>query len=119
MVYDGSGYYFDLTGLEKNTTYHFAVYEYNTSDAGDNDYLTTTYLTGNAATNPWPTVQTNGLSATGIQGTQATINFTAGDGATRLFFMKANTPVDAAPNLVSVNAGHSTSYGGVEVGSTR
>ncbi|WP_081169094.1 T9SS type A sorting domain-containing protein [Niastella populi] len=118
VVYDGSGYYFDLTGLETNTTYHFAVYEYNTSDAGDNDYLTTAFLTGNAATLPWPTVQTSGLNATGIQGTQATISYVVGNGSNRLFFMKANTPVDAFPQDISVYAGYSTSYGGVQVGST-
>jgi hypothetical protein len=118
VVYDGSGYYFDLTGLEKSTTYHFAVYDYNTSDAGVNDYLTSTFLTGNAATNPWPTVQTSGLHATAIQGAQATISFVAGNGVNRLFFMRANAPVNAQPQDISVNAGYNTAFGSVKVGSS-
>lgn len=118
VVYDGAGYYFDLTGLEKATTYHFAVYEYNTSDAGVNDYLTSTFLTGSAATNPWPTVQTSGLNATAIQGAQATISFVAGNGSTRLFFMRANSPVNAQPQDVLVNAGHNTVFGSAQVGSS-
>lgn len=118
VVYDGTSYYFDLTGLEKASTYHFAVYEYNTSDGGVNDYLTSAYLTGSAATNPWPTVQTNGLNASGIQGTQATISFVAGNGSNRLFFMRANSPVNAQPQDVSVYAGHNTVFGSAQVGST-
>ena len=118
VVYDGTTNYFDLTGLEIGATYHFAIYDYNTSDAGVNDYLTSSFLTGNAPTISWPTTQTSGLNATNIQGTQATINFTVGNGGNRLFFMKANTPVDADPNLVPTYAGYGLAYGSVQVGST-
>jgi hypothetical protein len=118
VVYDGTTNYFDLTGLEIGATYHFAIYEYNTSDAGVNDYLTSSFLTGNAPTISWPTTQTSGFSATNIQGTQATINFTVGNGSNRLFFMKANSPVDADPTTVPTYAGYSLAYGSVQVGNT-
>jgi hypothetical protein len=118
VVYDGSSHYFDVTGLEIGTTYHFAVFEYNTSDAGVNDYLTTTYLAGSGATLPYPTVQTSGLNASGIQGSQATINYTAGNGATRVFYMKANTPVDVDPLVLPTYMGHNTAFGMVQSGST-
>jgi hypothetical protein len=118
VVYNGEGNYLDMYGLEIGTTYHFAVYEYNTSDAGLKDYLISSFLTGNAATNSYPTTPTGGLNATGIQGTQATINFTAGNGASRLFLMKANTPVDALPHGISTNAGYGLAYGSIQVGST-
>jgi hypothetical protein len=118
VVYNSDGYYFDMTGLEIGATYHFAVYEYNVSDAGLNDYLVSSYLTANAATISWPTTQTNGLNATNIQGTQATINFAAGNGSSRVFYMKANVPVDVNPYDVTTNTGHSNSYGTVQVGNT-
>lgn len=118
VVYNGDSYYFDMNGLEIGATYHFAIYEYNVSDAGVNDYLVTSYLTGNAATLTWPTTQTSGLSATSIQGTQANINFTAGNGSARVFYMKANTPVDVNPLDVATNVGYSNIYGNVQVGST-
>ncbi|MBO9201536.1 MULTISPECIES: T9SS type A sorting domain-containing protein [Niastella] len=118
VVYDGTSTNVELTGLEIGATYYFAVFEYNTSDAGVNDYLTTSFLTGNAPTVSWPTIQTSGLTASNIQGTQATISFTVGNGSNRLFFMKANSPVDADPNLVSGNAGYGLAYGAVQVGST-
>jgi hypothetical protein len=117
VVYNGEGYYFDMFGLEIGATYHFAVFEYNTSDAGVNDYLTSSFLAGSAATISYPTSQTN-AGASNIQGAQATINFTAGNGSARVFYMKANTPVDVDPHLVATNVGHSTAYGTVQAGST-
>lgn len=118
VVYNDDNSYFDMTGLEIGATYHFAVYEYNTSDAGFNDYRTSTYLTGTAQTNPWPTKQTYNLGAGGIQGSQATINFTAGDGSARVFYMKAGSPVNVNTYNVATNVGHSTIFGNVMVGNT-
>jgi gliding motility-associated-like protein len=40
-LYSGTGNSVDITGLKKNTTYYFAVYEYNISSP-DVDYLTVT-----------------------------------------------------------------------------
>lgn len=117
VVYDGNAHYFDMTGLEIGATYHFAVFEYNTSDGGSNDYLISSYLTGNAATNAWPTQQC-AVSAGNIQGTQVTIQFTAGNGSSRVFYMKAGTPVDVDPYVVSTNSGYSNTYGNVQVGSS-
>jgi hypothetical protein len=118
VVYDGTSTYIDLTGLEIGATYYFAIYDYNTSDAGVNDYLTASYLTGSAATITWPVTQTGALNATKIQGTQATLNFTGGNGTSRVFYMKAGAPVDVNPLDVPTNAGYSTTFGNVSVGST-
>jgi hypothetical protein len=118
VVYDGTSTNFDLTGLEIGATYYFAIYDYNISNAGVNDYLTTSFLTGSAATVTWPTIQTSAINATNIQGTQATLNFTGGNGTNRVFYMKANAPVDVNPLDVPTNAGYSTTFGNVQVGST-
>jgi hypothetical protein len=118
VVHDDGSNYLDMTGLEIGATYHFAIFDYNTSDAGSNDYLTSAYLTGSAATLSYPTTQTNISSATDIQGTQATINFTAGNGGTRVFYMKAGSPVNVNPYDVATNRGYSTVFGTAMVGST-
>lgn len=118
VVYNGTSGYCDITGLEIGTTYHYAVFEYNTSDAGVNDYLIAPYLAGSASTLPYPTTQTSGLNASNIQGSQATISFTAGNGTTRVIYMKANSPVDVNPANLATNQGHSTVFGAVESGST-
>ncbi len=54
VVYDGTGTSVSVTGLNSATTYHFAVYEYNTTD---NCYLVPG-ATANATTDGMPTVET-------------------------------------------------------------
>lgn len=117
VVYDGTNNNVTVTNLEIGASYHFAAFEYNVSDAGVPDYLTTTYLTGNAPTVTRPTQSTASLSATNIQATQATINYTGGNGEGRLFVMKANTPVDAIPQDF-IYYSYNNSYGLQQLGST-
>lgn len=50
VVYSGTGNTVTLIGLTAASNYHFAVYEFNGS-AGTQNYLTSTSLTGNQATN--------------------------------------------------------------------
>jgi hypothetical protein len=115
VIYDGTSDYFDLYSLEIGSNYYFAVFEYNVGNAGP-DYLTSSYLSGNAATYSSPTVQTSALTASNIQATQATISFIKGDGTDRLFLLRAGSPVTAEPqDLVVYNA--NTSYGGSQLGS--
>lgn len=114
VVYNDVNRLFDLQNLEIGTTYHFAVFEYNIS-GGNPDYLTSSFLSATGATVSVPAVQTSALSASNIQNTQATISFVAGDGSSRLFIMRAGSPVDALPqDLVSYTA--STNYGSQEIG---
>lgn len=49
VVYAGTGNTVNVTGLQPNTTYYVAVYDYNGS-AGTESYLTTTPATGNKKT---------------------------------------------------------------------
>ncbi|MEQ9466491.1 MAG: lamin tail domain-containing protein [Ekhidna sp.] len=67
VVYTGTGTSVAVTGLTVATTYHFAVYEYNTTD---NCYLLTAPLTGSETTTGTdtqaPTVQSASTSADGV-----------------------------------------------------
>lgn len=49
VIYNGTANTVNVTGLQPNTAYHVAVYEYNGS-AGTESYLTTTPATGNRTT---------------------------------------------------------------------
>ncbi|HET7896749.1 MAG TPA: hypothetical protein VFL47_03750, partial [Flavisolibacter sp.] len=102
VVYDGTNSYFTVTGLEKNTTYHFAVFEYNTSGSGP-DYLTATgkWLSASKATAAAPATQTTNLAAYNIQSNQVSITFGIGTGASRIFVMREGSPVDAEPQDLS------------------
>lgn len=114
VVYNGSFTTADVANLEVGATYHFAVFEYNPSATGP-DYLTSTFLAGTGTTASAPTVQTSAINATNIQSSQATINFTKGNGVGRIFFMRENGPVNVeAQDLV--NYSFHSSFGNTQVG---
>lgn len=97
VLYDGDYYSADLTDLEIGTTYHFALFEYNRTSDGKPDYLVSSYMTAQASTFGWPTVQTILTGVSNVQASQATINFTPGNGEKRLFIMRESIPVSAVP----------------------
>lgn len=55
-VYDGAGSTVTVTGLTQNTTYHFAVYEYNEGTNNSQNYNTTSPGIGNQTTIAVPTI---------------------------------------------------------------
>lgn len=110
VVFNGTGNEVNLTGMEIGATYHFAVFEYNTAVDGSPDYLTTSWLATNFSTITWPTTQTVISSASGLQATQATINFTKGNGANRIFIMKQGAPVSVDPQDL-VKYTYNTAFG--------
>jgi autotransporter-associated beta strand protein len=61
VCYSGSGNNFTISGLSAGTTYHFAVFEYNSSSATAS-YLTTGQLTGNQVTNTFYQTVATGAS---------------------------------------------------------
>jgi hypothetical protein len=63
VVYDGTGGTVTVTGLTKNTTYHFAVYEYNNNSATSPNFYATAG-TGNQATYN-PTISATGTLSFG------------------------------------------------------
>ncbi len=114
VVYNDVNRVVDIQGLEPGTTYHFAVFEYN-SAAGNPDYLVSSFLSATGTTLSAPATQTSNLSASNIQDNQATINFSAGNGESRLFIMRAGSAVNVTPqDLVSYNA--HTAFGTHQIG---
>lgn len=97
IVYNGTNAYVDLTGLEIASTYHFAVYDFNLDENGNPDYLTASWLTASGTTLDYPTTQTTLLPASSISSTTATINYTGGNGESRLFIMKEGSVPDSIP----------------------
>lgn len=115
VVYDGPNRTVGLRKLDPGATYHFAVFEYNLTGT-DPDYLVSSFLTGTGTTASAPTSQAAVTLVDNIQNTQARINFSVGNGASRLFIMRADSPVDVEPqDLTSYQA--STAYGSQQLGS--
>src|SRR5690554_4023801 len=104
-LYAGNGTSVNITNLDPNTTYHFALFEYN----GNNGkvYLTSTSstspapgATGNQATNAYPTENGNAMTFGSIDGKSFSYYMNSsqrGNGDKRLIIAKQGSPVTAVP----------------------
>lgn len=96
VVYDGTGASMTLWGLAAATTYHVRIYEY--FGTGSNTiYQTGLYGEDSQATLSPPTTSAT-MSFSSITGNSMQVNFNGGDGERRLVVVKADSPVDNAPN---------------------
>jgi hypothetical protein len=95
VVYRADAGPVNVTNLLPNTTYHVAIFEYNT--AGD-CYFTSNPLTGSFTT-PCndPTVQATLFTSSSISTTTATVGWTRGDGNQVLVVARAGGAVNADP----------------------
>lgn len=111
VVYKGTGTNVTVTGLSAGTEYTFAVYEFN-GDATPN-YRTHDEPTASRHTlAAEPNTQASGIAVTGTnEVTLAGINWTDGNGASRLVVVKAGGAVDAFP-VDGANYVASTNFGG-------
>lgn len=106
VVYNGSGSFADVTGLNPNTPYYFHVVEYN--GTGINTMYGTNRLEGIASTFD---LQTPTASSSNINFSQVTINsmqlnWSRGNGQACIVFAKQGSPVDFIP---SPNVNYNTS----------
>ncbi|MBW6477856.1 MAG: T9SS type A sorting domain-containing protein [Bacteroidales bacterium] len=94
-LYAGTGDNFNLTGLEPDTTYHFAFMEYNGTSG--RVYLRDTIARAAFKTAERPFVPASNLAVSNRNGDRLTVNFTTGNGARRLIVFKKDDFVDALP----------------------
>ena len=112
VVYTGNGNRATVTNLEPNTTYHFAVFEFNGSNAP-------VYLNpgtpSSITTNAGPTQASGSINFSNIEGDGVSMSFSAGNGTHQLIIAKKNSPVTAVPvNGVTYTA--NTAFGlGTEI----
>lgn len=86
-----------VTGLQPNTTYHFAVVEFNGSGATALYQLPGTVARGSQSTLTAPTVATSNFFGTNTTGNSMNVSWTNGNGTNRLIIAKAGSPVDVLP----------------------
>jgi len=118
FVMDGSS---SMTGFTVGVTYHFRIYEYNkTAAAGSANYNVTT-ATGNPVsflrTEPEPSTQSSNISFTNIGATSLTINFSKGNGTSRIVVAKAGSSVDSNPVDGVAYTANNNFGGGSQIGS--
>jgi uncharacterized repeat protein (TIGR03803 family) len=121
-IYNGTSSTNDVTGLNRNTQYTFAVFEYSTL-TGMPKYLVDT-AEGNPASKTTtdvdlpPSVQATAVIFGGIETNQITVSWTRGDGAHCALFVKENSSENVLPIDGTLYA-DSADYGsGDQVGQT-
>ncbi len=97
VVYKGTGTSVPVTGLSAGTEYYFAVYEFN--GAATPNYRTSDEPVSSQYTLvAEPTTQATGIAITGTNEVTLTgINWTDGNGASRIVVVKAGSAVDGFP----------------------
>ena len=96
VVYDNAFTSFFVTGLAPATQYFFAVFEYNGTGAAS-EYLTSSFLTGNATTSSTPILQVSAVNFTAVSANSVNFEWTNGNGQRRLIVVHEGTAVNADP----------------------
>jgi len=117
-VFNGSGNSVTITGLVASTTYHFKVYEYNNAGAASK------YSTFSATNNPnnqstRPDIQAYALTFPADENLsdQVTLNWTNGNGTSRIVMAHENAAVNATPVDGTIYAANATFGSGSQIGS--
>lgn len=94
IVYEASGSSVNVTNMPPGE-YHVAVVEYN--GAARPVYRTADPLTGIVNIGDKPDIPATNLTFSSLNGNSMTLNFTRGNGLSRMIIVKAGSPVDAWP----------------------
>lgn len=98
-----------LNNLLPGTTYHFAVFEYNSNGNYITRYKTDNFPTANFTTManaPEPTMASNNIQVQNLGGGSANVTWTSGNGGSRILLMQENS----LSNITSVEAVDGNNY---------
>jgi len=102
----------NMLNLRPGHTYYIKVFEYNGSDTLSNFLLTDAPTASFSTPVTPPTTQANGLNVSSVTAITANTTCNAGNGANRLFVMRAGSPVvDVPVNGIDYNANASFGLG--------
>lgn len=110
VLYKGSKNRLKILNLIPNTAYQFAVFEYNGTSISNINYLTNNYIKAKQATlDAEPTKSASKPTFSNITGTSMTVNWTNGDGGSRLLLARSGSisqlPVDGSEYQANSNFG--------------
>jgi hypothetical protein len=114
VVYAGTGNSADITGLTPDSTYHFAVYEYNKGSTAIK-YLTTSPATGNVSTKLYPTTAST-VSIDDDQGTILELSWSGGDGAKQLVAIREGSAITWDPSDSTTYSANSSFTSATDLG---
>ena len=97
IVYDGTGTSVNMTNLLSNHVYYFAVYEYNGSGLSTSEYLTPGATANQTTLATEPTTQATNIYYTAYTASSITLNFTIGNGSSRLVVARQGASITSDP----------------------
>lgn len=115
VLYDGTSSSANIKNLVHSTNYYFAVYEYDGSGS-TSAYLTSTFLAASKSTQSLPALPTSNLLINSVSSNSISLNWTNGDGASRIVVAKAGGPVDALPVNYTQYSGSAAFGNGTQIG---
>jgi len=116
VVYNGNANNVTVTGLTVNSSYHFAVLEYN--GTGNSTVYIEKALAGNITTAVAPSFPPVGINITDITAHSMTLTWSDDllKGSGHLVLIKADKPVNGKPNDLSVYTASNKLWSGSEIG---
>lgn len=99
-----------VTNLLPNTVYHYAIFEYDGTGANTR-YLTSSFASGSQATMGQPSLQAKTVQFSSIASNSINVNWTNGNGASRMVIARKDAPVNITPQdlqMYSSNASFGT-----------
>jgi hypothetical protein len=117
VVYSGTSNTVNLTGLNANTTYYFAIYEYNGTNTSNN-YLIPGPATGFQSTLfSEPLTPATNLTLSTITSGITNVSWVNGSGSNRLVVVREGLPLNQLPDDGNGYIANSTFASGTDLGS--
>lgn len=100
---------FTVLGLEPDTEYGVAVFELDGA-AGNERYLTTSFINQIVRTSSPPTIATESMLYNSLGSTSVNLSWTSGNGAGRMVVVRPFQPVTFQPTVLSTHGSNSANY---------
>ncbi|MBX7203990.1 MAG: T9SS type A sorting domain-containing protein [Bacteroidia bacterium] len=97
VVYSGTANTFNLKGLTPNTTYYYTIYEYNGTNTSNNYLLPNPATASKSTLIGEPTSAASNLTLTPITNGITTVNWTNGNGDSRIVIARQGVPISILP----------------------
>jgi hypothetical protein len=117
-IYDGTGSSTTVTGLSASTSYIAQVFEYNGTSGYNENYLTSVSTNNPKTQATGAETQASNITFSSIGYQQMTINWDAGNGSSRIVFMKAGSTGTASPVDGTYYSSYSSFENGSQIGSS-
>jgi hypothetical protein len=117
IVYSGTSNTFNLTGLNANTTYYFAIYEYNGTNTSNNYLIPGPATAFKSTLFSEPLTPATNLTLSTITSGITNVSWVNGSGSNRLVVVREGLPLNQLPDDGNGYIANNTFASGTDLGS--